>query len=63
MKLEDAIDRSILAYLDGEEYKEYGKQSDKPFKYNKKFFDDMDEKVLPPERLSNRKKKEEKKNG
>lgn len=62
MKLEDAIDRSILAYLDGEEYKEYSK-ADKPFKYTKKFFDDMDERVLPPERLKNRKNKEGKKNG
>lgn len=60
MTLEDAIDRSILAYLDGEDFKEYNK-ADKPFKYTKKFFDDMDERVLPTDRQ--KKKTEEKKNG
>lgn len=48
MTLEEAIDKAILAYMDGEELTAYN-EADAPFKYNKKYFDDADERILPKE--------------
>lgn len=46
MTLEDAIEKAIKSYLDGEENENMNKV--KPSRYSKKYFDEAEERVLGP---------------
>lgn len=51
MTLEEVLNKAILAYMDGEELGETNKQGSE-FKYTKKYFDEADKRILPPDQMT-----------
>ncbi len=51
MTLEEVLNQAMRAYMDGEELGEYNKAGSE-FKYTKKFFDDADTRILPPDAMT-----------
>ena len=47
MTFEEALDKAVKAFYAGAGFSEYEKATGKPVKYNKDYFDEMDEVVRP----------------